>query len=135
VPSRVCVEWDTGPGSAWCAPRTILEHIGGAARLKKEVGAVSTLWERVKSGLTVAAREAEDLTRIGRLRLEMLTTQRTIDRTFSELGGRVYDLLTGESKKSIPADKKIKELIERIGQLERELVEKERELGRAHPKW
>lgn len=97
---------------------------------QKEVGAVSTLWERVKSGLSVAAREAEDLTRIGKLRLEMLTTQRTIDRTFSELGGRVYDLLTGESKKSIPADKKIKELIERIQQLEKELEQRESDLGR-----
>jgi len=91
---------------------------------------VSTLWERVKAGLSVAAREAEDLTKIGKLRLEMLTTKRNIDRAFSELGGRVYDMLTGEQKRSVPADKQVKELIERIKKLEEELERKESQLGR-----
>jgi len=65
---------------------------------------MALLWNDVKNWLTDATKsaikDAEDLTRKGKLKFEMLNLNRKLEKTFAELGGVVYHVL--ESGKSRP---------------------------------
>ncbi len=74
-----------------------------------------------------AIKEAEDLTRRGRLKLEILNMSRQIERKLAELGKLVYRQLSTEPDSPIAADGRIKQLVEKIAKLEAERDAKQRE--------
>ncbi|MEO0098004.1 MAG: hypothetical protein ABIK99_02535 [candidate division WOR-3 bacterium] len=88
-----------------------------------------SLWERVKSWLEdtteQALKEAEDLTKKGRLKMQILSLNRSIKEQFSELGGLVYQLI--DAPEDIRENAKVKEIVSKIKDLEKELKEKEKE--------
>lgn len=111
----------------------------------------SNLWEDVRRSLQdlgniaaeksrefskVAADKAEELTKKGRVRMEILQTNREIERQFAELGGRVYDVQAEEALDSIGEDPDIQALFEKISVLEekkRAQEEKLEELRKREP--
>ena len=111
----------------------------------------SNLWEDVRRSLQdlgniaaeksrefskVAADKAEELTKKGRVRMEILQTNREIERQFAELGGRVYDAQAEEALDSIGEDPDIQALFEKISVLEekkRAQEEKLEELRKREP--
>ena len=91
---------------------------------------METLWEKVKKGFILAVERTDELTKIGKLKLDIAGIHRKIKQHFEELGGRVYELTkTGKRKKPVIDDENVLELIKRIKCLEKELTEEEKELN------
>ena len=55
----------------------------------------------VKDGLNKLAEKTDQLTQIGRLKLDIISLKREIEKNFAELGGRVYQLATEEDAKEL----------------------------------
>ncbi|MEO0086973.1 MAG: hypothetical protein ABIK77_04315 [candidate division WOR-3 bacterium] len=91
---------------------------------------MSSLWEKVKNWLEDTTKqvlkETEDLSKKGRLKMQISSLNREIDKKFSYLGGLVYQLIN-EGKTDIAEDEKVKEVILEIKKLEEELKLKEEE--------
>lgn len=92
---------------------------------KKEKG----LWDDVKKWLSdatkTAVKEAEDLTRKGKLKMEILSLNHKIEKSFAELGGFVYEKYG--KKREVPFDSKIKDKFRKIKRLESQLRKKKKE--------
>ena len=77
---------------------------------------MDTLWSDLVKGLqegaVVAADKAGDLTRIARARLDIAATKNQIQRTQTELGARVHELLTAGS--DLAADTKVQALCDQL---------------------
>ncbi|MBI4551060.1 MAG: hypothetical protein HY710_02235 [Candidatus Latescibacteria bacterium] len=86
--------------------------------------------EKVRKGLTDALDVAEDLTRKGRLKLEIQGYRGEIRTQMTELGGRVYQLGVEESVPDVLSDDTVRSLFARIKDLEQKITEKEQELQR-----
>ncbi len=95
---------------------------------------MSSLWDDVKNaildGYVYAADKAEELTQIGRAKVEVLRLNRTIARTMSEIGGRVFDLFERGAQADIPNDDSIAQAVGRITALRTEVQKWEREIER-----
>ena len=77
---------------------------------------MDTLWSNLVKGLqegaVVAADKAGDLTRIARARLDVDATKNQIQRSQTELGARVHELLTAGS--DLAADTKVQALCDQL---------------------
>lgn len=98
-----------------------------------EKGQITFLWEKIKRSLkesfSQALEKSEELTRLGRLKLEILQINQQIEKLFAELGGYAYhEIKSGTTK--IAAVPRIQQLVEEIEKLEEELQAKESELER-----
>ena len=94
---------------------------------------MESLWDRVRKNLVdwyeVAYEKTDEIARIGKKKIEMSGINRTIEKQLSELGGRVYDLITVEKVGGkIALDKKVKALITELKKLEKDLKAKEDEI-------
>ncbi|HKJ69231.1 MAG TPA: hypothetical protein VKA68_14830 [bacterium] len=93
----------------------------------------SKLWDDVRKSLQdlgniaaekgkifskAAADKAEELTRSGKLKLDILQVNREIDHLFSQLGGKVYHLESESALDTIPEDDEIQKIFEKIKKLE-----------------
>ena len=89
----------------------------------------TSLWndikKTVKDGVSVAAEKTEEYTRIGKLKVEILTMKRNIDKTFTELGRETYTLLKGKKKTDLAKNEKLKKLLTRIDEQKAALKGKE----------
>ena len=87
-----------------------------------------TLWEDVRDWLTdatrTAIREAEDLSRRGRLKMEIMNLSRKIEKKLAELGGVVYDRVSKEPDTGFVIDAPIRQRIQTIAKLESERAQK-----------
>jgi hypothetical protein len=92
---------------------------------------MKTLWDDVKMWLSdatkTAIKEAEDLTRKGKLKMEMLGLSRRIEKKMAELGGFVYHALSKTDAFNQPQNEKIKSYIKDIRKLELELKRKQKD--------
>ena len=93
---------------------------------------MDSLWEKVKKGVSagasIAAEKAGELSRIGKMKLDIAGVNRDINKTFTELGGIAYHLLSEESAPVIADQEEIKQLVEQLKMLELDLQAKEAEL-------
>jgi len=92
---------------------------------------MKTLWDDVKMWLSdatkTAIKEAEDLTRKGKLKMEMLGLSRKIEKKMAELGGFVYHTLSKSDMFNQLQSDKVKGYIKEINKMELELKRKQRE--------
>jgi hypothetical protein len=92
---------------------------------------IETLWDDVRVWLgdatRTAVKEAEDLTRRGRLKLELLRLSRDIEKAMAKLGGKVYDRMKKSPDEPVVADEDIRRVTRDIARLETELHAKQRE--------
>jgi prefoldin subunit 5 len=90
---------------------------------------MSTFWESLKKnlqqGVQTVSEKTDELTKIGRLKIEVIAVKRDIEKLFVELGGRVYDILQNQKKASFSKDDEIKKLVERVEKFEKKLHELE----------
>ncbi len=84
--------------------------------------------DMVRKGLTGAIDMAEDLTRKGRMKLEIHTLKSEIKSQMAELGGRVHQLAVEEGTTDILGDDVVKAILDRIKELEQKIRLKEEEL-------
>ena len=86
---------------------------------------INTLWDDVRGWLTdatrTAIREAEDLSRRGRLKLDILNLSRRVDRQMAKLGGMVYDRAPADPDAPFSLDDDTKKVLREIAGLETEL--------------
>ena len=99
---------------------------------------MANLWDdiarTIREGVDTVVEKTEELTRIGRIKVDILNIKRNVEKNFSELGGRVYQLISKEKNAAISTDKEAKEIIECIKILEKELDDKKYELAKVKSK-
>ncbi len=99
---------------------------------------MANLWDdiakTIREGVDTVVEKTEELTKIGKIKIDILNIKRNVEKNFSELGGRVYHLITKEKKTAISADKEATEIIECIKILEKELDDKKSELEKVKSK-
>jgi len=85
---------------------------------------IEGVWEDVRLWLTdatkTALKEAEDLTRRGRLKMDIIRVSRDIEKGLADLGGRAYKQLSKDPAAPFTADEETHRLLGRIGKLEAE---------------
>jgi hypothetical protein len=89
---------------------------------------MASLLDSIRDGLELVVDKTEEYTKIGKLKVDIFTTKRNIEKQFTDLGGRAFELLTGDDPESLQKDDKVTKLIEDIQSLERELKEKEADI-------
>ncbi len=93
---------------------------------------MKNLWEDVKSWLSetsqTVAREAEFLTKKGKLKLELYDLNRRLEKAFADLGGYIYDMGYVKKQRNFLRGKKTNDMIALIKKLEGQRGEKEKEL-------
>ncbi len=86
---------------------------------------MSKLWADVKNAIVdsyvYAADKAEELTQIGRAKVDILSANRRIANAMSEVGGRVFELYDGGKASDILEDASILGSIEQIRDTRKEL--------------
>jgi len=93
---------------------------------------MKTLWDDVKKWLgdtsQTVAREAELLTKKGKIKLELFDLNRRLEKAFADLGGIVYDEGIIKKKRSFLEGRKVAETVEIIKKLEAMRGKREEEL-------
>jgi hypothetical protein len=94
---------------------------------------MTVLWDKIKKTVIDTLNEAidktEELTSVGRIKLEILQLEHRLDERYTELGKFVYQNLSEQSGILVP-EGKILELKKAIDDLKEQLRQKEKELGR-----
>jgi hypothetical protein len=94
---------------------------------------MSKLWDdiakNIREGIDTVVEKTEELTKMGKIKVDIINVKRNIEKNFSELGGRVYHIIVEENSTKIAGDQEVKELIECIKILEKELDIKNEELN------
>jgi superoxide dismutase len=94
---------------------------------------MTVLWDKIKKNIVNSLNEAidktEELTSVGRIKLEILQLEHQLDEQYTTLGQFIYKHLDKDSE-ILKSDKRLQELKKAIDQLEKELRMKEKELGR-----
>ncbi len=92
---------------------------------------MKSLWNDVKGWLSdatkVAIKEAEDLTRKGKLKMEMLNLSRKIEKKMAELGGYVYHNFSKTESFDTSQNEKLRNYVKEIHKLELTLKRKQKE--------
>jgi predicted transcriptional regulator len=88
---------------------------------------MENIWIKAKKSIIESYQsvsdKAEELTKIGRLKLEMVAVKRDIEKAFIELGGRIYDAFQENKEKSILADLDVNKIIKVIKDKDSKLTE------------
>ena len=91
-----------------------------------------TFWDKVRRGVVegyqLAAEKTDVYARIASRRLSIVGITRRIERTYAEIGERVYTLLTQDPDANVSEDSYVKEWIGRVRAAEEELGRKEAEI-------
>jgi hypothetical protein len=74
----------------------------------------------VVEGYNNISEKAEEVTKIGRIKIEIIAAKRDIEKLFVELGGRFYNNFNSK-KTNLYKDKEILELINKVKKKENEL--------------
>jgi gas vesicle protein len=95
---------------------------------------VDTLWNRVKKNLVewyeTAYDKTDEMARIGKRKVEITGLNRSIEKHFSEMGGRIYDLIVeqGHRGNRTADDDVVQRLVAEVKELEKDLRRKEEEI-------
>lgn len=91
---------------------------------------METLWDRVKKtvldGAAYAAEKTEELTKLSKMKIEILNIKYKISKSFTELGGLAYDCFKSGKSEEILQSNEIKSIVGNIQKLEKDLDEKEK---------
>ncbi len=94
---------------------------------------MSVFWDKIRKnivdGLSEAMDKTEELTSVGRKKLEILQIEHRLDEKFAQIGRYVYQVAP-QAGEDVASDEKLDGLRRDIGTLETELQKKEKELVR-----
>jgi LPS O-antigen subunit length determinant protein (WzzB/FepE family) len=86
---------------------------------------MGTTWKNIRKGMSEGIKNLSDktgeMTKIGRLKIEIIALKRDIEKAFIELGGRVYHQLEEKRESEILSDQSIKKLVKDIKSFEAKL--------------
>ena len=89
-------------------------------------------WENVKKTvkgeLSDAAATTKKYFKIGKVKLDMMNSNNSLNDTFQELGIEVYNQITKEIKGDIRQNPKVKSLVEKVNQLKQFIKDEELEI-------
>ena len=87
------------------------------------------LWDKIRQsvveGMSTAAEKTEELTRLGKAKLDVLAIKRKISKQFTELGGLAYEASKDKKPQEAFKTPEVTVIIDTITVLEAELAEKE----------
>ena len=71
--------------------------------------------------MQTVSEKTEELSKIGRLKIQIIAVKRDIEKNFTDLGGRVYEMLNSRSKTGVDKDPEIIGIVAAIKELEKKL--------------
>ena len=86
--------------------------------------------ETVRKSLSGALDMAEDLTRKGRIKLEIQSARADIRNQLTELGGRVHQMVVEDGITDVSGDTEVTGILDRIKELQGNIADWEEELRR-----
>jgi hypothetical protein len=93
---------------------------------------METTWEKIRKNIGSTFRSLSEktgeITRIGRLKLEIVAVKRDIEKAFIEVGGRVFQSFEKKQTGSILSETEILDLIEGIRKKQSRLQDLEKEI-------
>ncbi|MCG8606521.1 hypothetical protein MJD09_16245 [bacterium] len=93
---------------------------------------MANLWDdiarTIRDGVDTVVEKTEELTKIGKIKVDVINIKRNIDKNFAELGGKVYHLVVEEKNPKVAGEKEVQDIIESVKILEKELEQKNTEL-------
>ena len=93
---------------------------------------MTDLWGKIKSavveGAHFAKEKTEELSKIGKKKLDILQTKRNITKQFTELGGLIFEKCSKKDVKTVNITEEMREIVDKIKKFEAELEEREKEL-------
>lgn len=94
---------------------------------------MTVFWDKIKKNIVDTLNEAidktDELTSVGRIKLEILQIEHRLDEEYTELGKYVYQYFKKYSE-NLPQSGKLLNAKKKIDELEKTLRSKEKELGR-----
>ncbi|NOZ62068.1 MAG: hypothetical protein GXO74_10340 [Calditrichaeota bacterium] len=81
-----------------------------------------------KRGVSTVAKKTDEYTKIGKLKVDIIGVKREIDKQFTMLGGKVYQLIAEEKNTKIASNEEVKQIIDAIKDLNEKLNQKKEEL-------
>lgn len=98
-----------------------------------------SFWENLsnvfKKGVSVVAKKTDEYTKIGKIKVDIIGVKRDIDKQFTELGGKVYHLIVEENNSRVASNQEVKDIIDKVKQLNVTLEEKKEELDRVREEY
>lgn len=89
------------------------------------------LWAKIKKsvieGAAYAAEKTEELTKLGKVKIEILNIKRKISTKFTELGGITYGAIKEKNLEKEMKSDRVKSVVEAVEKLEAQLEAKEKE--------
>ena len=82
----------------------------------------------IRDGIELFVDKTEEYTKIGKLKVDILGIKRNIEKLFSELGGRTYELLSNDEKSDVAADSEVERLVQNLKEQEEKLDAKKNEI-------
>ena len=96
---------------------------------------MAPLWDDVKNaiveGYVYASDKAEEVTQIGRAKVEILKLNRQIARVMGDMGGRVFEMFESGEQTAIPGDESLAGSVEKIRESRQEISKWEKEIEKA----
>ena len=93
---------------------------------------MGSLWEDIRDGIRdgieLVVDKTEEYSKIGKIKVDIIGIKRNIEKGFSELGGRTYEILKESKKKNVGSDADVKRLVDELMELEKSLDEKKNEI-------
>jgi hypothetical protein len=90
---------------------------------------MASLLDNIRDGLELVVDKTEEYGKIGKLKVDIFSIKRNIEKQFTELGGRTFEVLTGEGPKTVAKDEEVKKIVEELQGLEEQLQQKEAEIA------
>jgi hypothetical protein len=87
-----------------------------------------SLRKNLSDGIKKVSAKTEELTQIGRLKIEVIAVKRDIEKSFIELGGRVYHQLDEDGTYDVRKDENIQRLVKTIKDFEKKMKKLEKEI-------
>ena len=95
---------------------------------------MTDFWDSIKKnisyGFKTVSEKTEELTQIGRLKIEVIAVKRDIEKSFIELGGSIYHQLDMDDSFDVRSDEKIQDLLNNIKSLEKKLKKLEKDIAK-----
>ncbi len=89
-------------------------------------------WENLsnmfRKGVSTVAKKTDEYTKIGKIKVDIIGIKREIDKQFTMLGGKVYQLIVEENNSKIASNEEVKEIISTVKDLNEKLNQKKEEL-------
>jgi hypothetical protein len=96
---------------------------------------MAPLWDDVKNaiveGYVYASDKAEEVTAIGRAKVEILKLNRQIARLMGDMGGRVFEMYESGEQAAIASDESLEGWVEKIRGFRQEIAKWEKEIEAA----